>query len=179
MKKHDLPSLLSLIAEPVLLMVLGVILLVWPDAAPMLIAKVIGWCIILIGLGLAVSAFLGSGKPAPKVLWALCCLAVGLLVVRSPLRFAAFVGETIGIFIAITAAIKAYQRKKTDAWGSIALFAVAALLIFMPMTASRLVFSLCGLVILLVGTAILLARLRRTRLDAGNDDPNIIDVDAL
>ena len=43
----------------------------------------------------------------------------------------------------------------------------------MPMTASRLLFGLCGLAVTVVGIFMLLDRLRR-KLPAG-DDPNIID----
>ena len=45
----------------------------------------------------------------------------------------------------------------------------------LPMTTSRLVFSGCGVVVLLIGGAMLLDRLKHRRyLDEGSD-PNIID----
>ena len=48
-------------------------------------------------------------------------------------------------------------------------------LILLPMTTSRLMFSLCGLVVLIIGIVMLLDRLRdRKRLNEP-EDPNIID----
>ena len=46
---------------------------------------------------------------------------------------------------------------------------LGAILVLMPMTASRLVFSLCGLVVTVVGIVMLLDRLRKPRLKDGGD----------
>ena len=47
-------------------------------------------------------------------------------------------------------------------------------LILMPMTASRMVFSLCGVVILAVGGGMLAERVWEKK-NGEDDDPNIID----
>ena len=48
---------------------------------------------------------------------------------------------------------------------------VGIILVVLPMTTSRLVFSLCGVVVLLVGVGMLLDRIRdRKRLKAPKDD---------
>lgn len=53
---------------------------------------------------------------------------------------------------------------------------LGGVLILMPMTASRLVFGLCGLAVMVIGIFMLLDRLRHPRLPGGeDDDPNIID----
>jgi hypothetical protein len=50
-----------------------------------------------------------------------------------------------------------------------------ALIIFIPLSISRMVFSLCGLVVLIAGIVILLDNLKsQNRLD-DPQDPNIID----
>ena len=52
--------------------------------------------------------------------------------------------------------------------------AVGSTLVLMPMATSRLVFSLCGIVVLIIGVGMLLDRLKhRKRLPKG--DGNIID----
>ena len=55
------------------------------------------------------------------------------------------------------------------------LSAVGVALVLLPMTASRLVFSLAGLVVLVVGVVMLLDRLRNRRRLEASSDPNIID----
>ena len=53
--------------------------------------------------------------------------------------------------------------------------AIGALLVLMPMSASRLVFTLCGVAVLVIGGVMLLDRIRGRRWLQGGDDPNIID----
>ena len=55
------------------------------------------------------------------------------------------------------------------------LFAVIVQLILLPMTASRLVFSLCGAVVAVIGVVMLVDRIRSRRWLDNGDDPNIID----
>ena len=52
---------------------------------------------------------------------------------------------------------------------------IGAILILLPMTTSRVVFSICGLVVLLIGIVMLVDRIRKRRLLEPKDDPNIID----
>ena len=52
---------------------------------------------------------------------------------------------------------------------------LGGILVLLPMTASRLVFSLCGLAVTVIGVFMLLDRLRLRRLNGGDEDPNIID----
>ena len=58
---------------------------------------------------------------------------------------------------------------------SIVVILVGAVLILMPMTASRLIFSLCGIVVLAIGVVMLLGRLKDNPRLNGPQDPNIID----
>ena len=48
-------------------------------------------------------------------------------------------------------------------------------LVLSPMTASRLMFALCGIVLIAVGAGLIWDRFRYRKLDSGDDDPNIID----
>ena len=51
---------------------------------------------------------------------------------------------------------------------------VGVMLIFLPLTASRMVFSVCGIVVLVVGGGMLWERIWERKFMEG-DDPNIID----
>ena len=55
------------------------------------------------------------------------------------------------------------------------LLIVTSILILLPMTASRLVFTLCGIAVLVIGGVMLLDRIRGRRWLHEGDDPNIID----
>lgn len=174
MKKHDLRSLLSLLASPVLLMLLGVILLFNPDSAPALVSRVLGWCIFLAGIGFGVSAMVRSSGTAWKVIAAIACLSLGGWLIRHPLAMAAGIGRLLGILLLIRGGRDIFQ-KNGGLWGLVTAV-LGLVLILLPMTTSRLVFSACGLVMAAAGVLMLLDRLRRRRLEPGEpDDPNIID----
>lgn len=177
MKKHGILSLLRLIATPVLLMVLGLILVIHPDSASALVAKILGWVLIASGVGFGAAAIASPIGTAGKVLSAIACFALGLWLLRNPLMLAAGLGRFAGILLAIRGIrdmIDAAQRHY-GMLPAIITTVLGAVLIALPMTTSRVVMSLCGLLVLIVGAAILIDRLRnRRRLDEP-DDSNIID----
>ena len=76
MKKNDIASLLSQLAVPLLLMVLGLVLLVNPDSASALIAKILGWGLMIGGIVSAISALTARTGLTGKVLSAIVCFAL-------------------------------------------------------------------------------------------------------
>lgn len=177
MKKNDILSWLKLIATPVLLIVLGLILLIHPDSASVLAAQILGWVLLAAAVGFGVSAIAGHFGTVGKVLSAIGCFAVGLWLLRNPLMLAAGLGRLVGILLAVRGV-----RDLLDAaqWHLGMLSAVTTLLlgivlIALPMTTSRVVISLCGLLVVAVGLAILADRVRNRRRLQEPDDPNIID----
>lgn len=176
MKKNDILSLIALLASPVALIVLGLILLFCPDSASVFAAKLLGWGLLIVGIGFAVAAFTSPIGTAGHVLCAIACLAVGSWLLKNPLLLAKGIGRFVGILLAIRGVRdftqSGYRQGKLLALVTAVLGVV---LIVLPMTTSRLVFSACGLVVLLVGIAMLVDRLRRRRLPGGDNDPNIID----
>lgn len=176
MRKNKILSLIRRFASPVALALLGLILLLFPDSASVLVAKVLGWGVFLVGVGFAIAAIASPGGTAGKVLAALACLAVGTWLVRNPLVLAKGVGRFIGILLLIRGAQDFFQSGQSK--GRLLSLIVAVLgvvLIVLPMTTSRLVFSACGLVVLLLGIAMFLDRFRSRGLPGSDDDPNIID----
>ena len=165
MKKQDLFSWMSLLATPVALMALGLILLLRPDSVSALLATVLGWAILLIREG-----------TASKVVGALVCFALGGWMLNHPLALASGIGRLVGIVLLI----RGGQDLLASHYGQSKLLSlitalVGLILILLPMTTSRLVFALCGALVLAVGIGMLLERLRWSRLNGGEDDPNIID----
>lgn len=176
MKKNKLLSIVYQFASPVALIVLGAVLLLFPDSASVLVAKVLGWAMVIAGVVFAVSAIVSPGGTAGKVICAVVCLAVGGWLVKNPLVLAKGVGRFVGILLAIRGIQDLFQS--VSAQGKLLALVTAAMgviLVLLPMTTSRVVFSICGLMVLLIGIAMFVDRIRRRRLMDPGDDPNIID----
>ena len=102
---------------------------------------------------------------------------VGGWLMAHPLWLVAWISRFLGMLIMVNSGIElAYairQKRNVVFYG--AAVAIGAILILLPMTASRLVFTLCGIAVLVIGAAMFFDRIRSRRwLDAG-EDPNIID----
>ena len=152
--KDTILSVLRLIATPVLLMVLGLILLIHPDSASALVAQILGWVLVIAGVVFAVSAVAGHFDTLGKVLSAVCCFAVG-----------AGLGRLAGILLVVRGIqdILNAGRYHYGILPAVITTVLGAVLIALPMTTSRVVISLCGLLVLIVGVAILVDRLRNRR----------------
>lgn len=176
MKKNDILSLVSLLASPVALILLGLILLFCPDSVSVFAAKLLGWILLAAGAGFAVAAFTRPTGTASNVLCAIACLAVGAWLLKNPLLLAKSIGRFVGILLVIRG-IRDFPQSIYRQGKLLALVTavLGVVLIVLPMTTSRVVFSACGLVVLVVGVAMLVDRLRRRRLPGGDNDPNIID----
>lgn len=176
MKKRKILSIIYQLASPVLVILLGLVLTFSPDTASALIARIVGWIITLIGIGFGISALLDRDGLAGKVFGAIVCAGIGGWLAANPLMLAAFVGRFLGVLLAIRG-IRDVFLSRSRGHGQILAIIVAVvgvILAVLPMTTSRLVFSICGVVLLVIGVAMLIDRLRDRRyLDDG--DPNIID----
>ena len=149
----------------VLLMVLGLILLIHPDSASALVAQILGWVLVIAGVVFAVSAVAGHFDTLGKVLSAVCCFAVGAWLLRNPLMLAAGLGRLAGILLVVRGIqdILNASRYHYGILPAVITTVLGAVLIALPMTTSRVVISLCGLLVLIVGIAILVDRLRNRR----------------
>ena len=145
MKKEDILSLIRLILAPVLVILLGLVLIFNPDSASALISRILGWILICIAVGIGLSAvFKEPGF-------------IGVLLVIDGLQDIANLRKAGRRFLMPLIAT-----------------AVGVILVVMPMATSRLVFTCCGIVVLIIGVAMLLERLKgKKRLDSPKND--IID----
>lgn len=175
MKKNEIFRLLYRLASPIGIIVLGGILLLSPDTASALLSRLMGWCIFLVGVAAGISGIVSKRGTAGKILAAILCLGIGGALIRNPLMLAANIGRFLGILLLIRGGRDFFQSSQQGGKVlSLVTGVLGAVLVLVPMTTSRLVFSLCGLVILLVGVAMLITRLREQKyLDSG--DSNIID----
>ena len=172
MKKNSFMDLLVPLASPVAVILLGLLLVVNPDSASILSARIVGWVLTIVGIGFGVAAIVDRNRVIRKGTFAVLFACVGGTLTANPLLLASFIGRIIGLLIAARGI-----RDLTMGYSRILALittAVGAVLVVLPMTTSRLVFSLCGLVVLFIGIGMLLDRLKqRKRLSGGNS--NIID----
>lgn len=163
--KENILSVIRLVATPVLLMVLGLILLIHPDSASALVAQILGWGLLIAGVVFAVSAIAGHFDTVGKVLSAVCCFAVGAWLLRNPLMLAAGLGRLAGILLVVRGVqdILNASRYHYGILPAVITTVLGAVLIALPMATSRFVMSLCGLLVLIVGVAILVDRLKNRR----------------
>lgn len=177
MKKTDILTALRLLLAPVLVILLGLVLIFNPDSASALISKILGWGLLVCGIGCGLAALFSSGRKGGKVFSAIVFCCAGIFLVANPLLLAAWIGRFIGILLLINGLqdlILAWKQGVRVLMPLI-ISAIGAVLILMPMTTSRLVFTVCGVVVLLIGVAMLFDRLRSRKYLSGGDDPNIID----
>ena len=177
MKKQEILSYIRLFLAPVLVMLLGLILIINPDSATVLISKILGGIIILIAIGFGVSAIFDSKGRSVKAITSVVMAIVGGWLVNNPLALAAWLGRFIGVLLIIDGLQDIGELRRFGKTFLLPLIVtiVGAVLVLMPMTTSRLVFTLCGVVVLIIGAAMLLDRMRsKPRLKSRSD---IIDAE--
>ena len=175
MKNRKFSGILSQFATPVVLIALGLVLIFCPDTASALISKVAGWGLMMAGIIVAVAMVVDRNWSASRILTGIVLVGLGRWLMTHPLAWAAWGGRIVGLLLLLRGIRDFSQSAFTQ--GKV-LSAVTALLglvlILMPMTASRMVFSLCGVVILVVGGGMLAERVWEKK-NWDDDDPNIID----
>ena len=176
MKKNSVLNMLYQLASPVAVMLLGLLLAVNPDSASILIARILGWGLSLIAVGFGVAALLDPDHRIRKGITAVLFACAGGTLAAKPLLLAAWIGRLIGLLIAARGFRDLMISGRYGYSRILALITavVGTILVVLPMTTSRLVFSLCGLVVLFIGAGMLVDRLKhRKYLEKGDD--NIID----
>ena len=182
MKGFDWKNILRFDSGAVLMILCGAVLALKPDAATALISVVLGWGLIAIGVGCLISGFTGDGF-GPIFTGALALL-LGSWLHRNPLVIASFLGTVLGILV-LTQGFRGMgevlrRRRIGGFWVLTAVvpvveFLVGIRLIFSPMSASRMVLSICGIVMVICGICSLVSRYKVTRYIPEYD--GIIDAD--
>ena len=78
MKKKDVQSMVRLMLTPVLMVILGIVLVVRPDSASALVGKVLGWVLLVVGIGLLVESIAVKELTTSRILFAVVAAALGL-----------------------------------------------------------------------------------------------------
>ncbi|MBR3972527.1 MAG: DUF308 domain-containing protein [Oscillospiraceae bacterium] len=178
MKKDNLMDLIGLLGIPVLTAVVGLVLFLSPDTATVLVTKVIGWILVACGAGKAISMATRRTGAVSGWIWAAAGVVLGVGILSRPLVLA----ESLGRFIGILLVIRALSDRRNSATKggktiSMVTLIVGAVLFLMPMTLTRTILRLCGLVIAVIGIANVMEVLRGTRKLESGEKPKIIDAD--
>lgn len=176
MKKQEILDLLYDLASPAALILAGLVLAFCPDAATALVSRLLGWCLTAAGIGFGIGALVNRRKAVGRGITAVGLVCIGGFLSANPLALAAFVGKILGVLILLRGLRELFlsQGRGYGLALAVTVTAAGAALTVLPMTASRLLFSCCGLVILAAGVLMLVGKLRSHRLPGGRDD--IIDV---
>ena len=129
-------------------------------------------------IGCGIAALVSPAKRFGKVASAIIFAAAGGWLRAHPLMLAATIGRFCGLFLWISSIQNIRLNKKLGRRGILPWVTAVVgfgLIFIIPLSISRMVFSLCGLVVLIAGIVILLDNLKsQNRLDEPQD-PNIID----
>lgn len=176
MKKRDLLSLVYQLASPVALILLGLVLIFNPDTASALIARLLAWGMLLAGIGIGIAAIVSKRGQVGKGVAAVGCVSIGGFLMRNPLVLAAGIGRLLGILLILRGGRDVMLSNRSGHGRILAILTtvVGVVLTVLPLTTSRLVFSLCGVAVLGIGAAMLIDRLKERRY-LEDRDPNIID----
>ena len=178
MNRTNLRSFLKTFLSPILLALVGLILLIVPDLAAVLVSNLLAWGLIAAGLAFLVSILvLRSYSSVFAWLRVAGCMGLGGMLLGNPLALARMAGMLMGLLLLVLG-ISAYQDAFTNFEKVLAIITVVlgVVLVLAPMSLSRIVLRIIGLVMVAVGAADIFDRIyRRRHLDPG--DPNIIDAD--
>ena len=177
MKKQEFFSTLRFLLAPILVIALGLLLLIHPDSASVLLSRLLGGLLTLLGIGFGIAALFRDRGRIGGLITAAALLIFGGVLSANPLLLAAFAGRVAGLLLVIDGLGDMVQAHRRGVRFLLPLLVtiLGGILVLLPMTASRLVFSLCGLAVTVIGVFMLLDRLRLRRLNGGDEDPNIID----
>ena len=176
MKNNGFSDLLYRLASPIAVTLLGLLLVVNPDSASVLIARIVGWVLTVIGIGFGISAIIDREHAVRKGITAVLFACAGGTLAARPLLLAAWIGRIIGLLIAFRGIrdLMISGRYGYSRYLALITTVVGAILVVLPLTTSRLVFRLCGLVVLFIGIGMLADRLKQRKRISGGDS-NIID----
>lgn len=179
MKKKAIPApkensrknaVLKSLAGSVLLIALGVLLLLRPDFATTALASVLGWILIGGGAILITVTVLNWRVMGPlELAVGILAAAAGIFIVIKPNFLASAFGIIIGIYVGFNGVVallnslslyKAGRNALANLILGLILVAIAAVLIFVPLSLSNLLFRIVGGFMVVSGLVNLVLRSR-------------------
>lgn len=164
MKNNELTAAVKALMVPGLLVGTGLILTVNPDSATRLLGLVMGWALIAVGAYCAWLSYRDAFGRMRRVLAMAVCWAIGLRMLSHPLAVAEGLGRLAGAVLLLKGlndVTNAFtQKRKNQGIGEMI---AGGLLFLVPMFASRMVMSVIGMVMLVLGAVMGIEKLRDHR----------------
>ncbi len=182
MKHIDLRKILRQDTGSVIMIVIGAVLTLSPDIASAAVSALLGW--ILVGVG-AVGLLMGvlDGLGGKSVLGGVIALVLGIFLLKNPMLLAELIGIPIGIFV-VSQGVRIFRearqaRTRGGMWlpgmiMGVAVLMLGARLILSPLSASRFVVSVGGIVLVVCGLVNIVSHHREPRYI---ENDHIIDAD--
>lgn len=162
------------IAGPVGQILLGLLLLFRPDAISSLAGVIVGWIALIAGIALALILLPSKNRTLSQAFFSLVLVLLGSWLLKDPLRLASNLTRMVGVLLLCGGRVSS-----GSSLGQNLLFGAPILLglilLFLPISASRLVFKLVGLGVLIAGGLELADRLHSG--PKPGDKPHIIDAE--
>ena len=171
MRNLDFKDILRRESGSILTILGGVLLVLRPDTASALLSAVAGWALIAAGVAALIAGFTGEFGLGSVVTGAVLLLA-GAWLHRNPLMIASVLGFVVGFLVLRQGlrAMKDAQRSKRGGgfWIPGAVLAVLEALvgirlILSPLSVSRLVLTIGGVALIIIGACNLVTHYRATR----------------
>lgn len=154
----------------VILILIGAVLLLRPDSGAKALTLIVGWILVIAGgIGVAGSVFSRMAFGYGTMGSSLIMLLLGILIVSRPLMLASLFGVVIGAYLVFSGLGSLGDAGRLRAngqswvfgmiWGGVSVI-VGVGLILSPMTSSRLVMMLAGLVMIVCGVGSIVTRVR-------------------
>lgn len=179
MKKENWIQIVKTLLMPALLMVLGVVLIVNPDSAAALIGKIIAWALLLAGTGMGIGALYGDpGRRIWRLIPAVLAILAGIWLMANPLFIAESLGRILGILLiaeGVSGLGGALRGERLFPVMPVITLLAGIGLVLVPMTTSRIVFVICGIVVLCIGAAEMVNRLVQKKPEKKGEKARIID----
>ncbi len=177
MDNYKLKQIWGLCGTYLVVMLVGLILVLWPDSALSLVMKLIAWVLVAAGAyGIFRNATSGI-RALRRWIWPAVELLCGIYVLSNPLFFTNLVGRWLGlVLVAQSGWSLRRDTSRATRFSDILTLVVGTVLVILPQTLINTLLGFAGLVLIAIGVINVLSRLSARHLDEGSD-PNIIDAD--
>lgn len=188
MKQKITKDTIATAAVSMVLLVLGLVLLLNPDFGSAALTKVLGWALIVGGvLGILAGIFTWPAFGIPAMVLCAAALAAGIYLLNHAMALAALAGLVLGVYIIIRGAIGLRVAFRIRADGldfkvplvyALILIVLGLALVCSPLSPTRLIMRLSGVVMIVCAALNLLSQWKNTRyIERSTDGPDIIDAD--
>lgn len=188
MKQNITKDTIVTVVISIVLLVLGLVLLINPDFGSAALTKILGWVLIVGGvIGIIAGIFTWPAFGISTMALCVVALAAGIYLLNHPMALAAIAGVVLGAYIIIRGAIGLRMAFRIRAEGqdfkaplvaAIILVVLGLLLVFSPLSPTRLIMRLSGAVMIVCAVLNLLSQWKSSRyIERTGDGPDIIDAD--